>query len=67
MDPHRRSATIEVIDERERVLAAGRFGTDREGYNVMLAAGRAFADRVWAMEGRNGVGRHIAQTSGRRW
>ena len=24
MDPHKRSATIEVIDERERVLAKGR-------------------------------------------
>ena len=28
MDPHKRSATIEVLDERERVLAVGRFGTD---------------------------------------
>jgi hypothetical protein len=32
MDPHKRSATIEVIDERERVLGAGRFGTDHDGY-----------------------------------
>jgi transposase len=31
MDPHKRSATIEVCDERERVLQTGRFGTDREG------------------------------------
>jgi transposase len=26
MDPHKRSATVEVIDERGRVLDAGRFG-----------------------------------------
>ncbi|MGW3961509.1 IS110 family transposase [Amycolatopsis sp. NPDC005003] len=26
----------------------------------MLAAGRRFTDRVWAMEGCNGVGRHVA-------
>ena len=26
----------------------------------MLAAGRKFADRVWAVEGCNGIGRHIA-------
>jgi len=26
----------------------------------MLAAGRKFAGRVWAIEGCNGVGRHIA-------
>ena len=40
MDPHKRSATIEVCDERERVLATGRFGTDRDGYRQLLAAGR---------------------------
>ena len=28
VDPHKRSATIEVVDERERVLGKGRFGTD---------------------------------------
>jgi hypothetical protein len=27
MDQHKRSATIEVIDEREQVLARGRYGT----------------------------------------
>jgi transposase len=61
MDPHKRSATIEVIDSRERTLAQGRFGTDRDGYQAMLAAGRGFADRVWAVEGGAGIGRHIAQ------
>jgi transposase len=61
MDPHKRSATIEAVDEREKVLARGRFGTDSDGYRQMLAAGRAFSDRVWAVEGCNGVGRHIAQ------
>jgi hypothetical protein len=40
MDPHKRSATIEVIDEREQVLAKGRYGTDTDGYQQMLAAGR---------------------------
>ena len=41
MDPHKRSATIEVIDEREQVLAKGRYGTDSDGYQQMLTAGRA--------------------------
>jgi hypothetical protein len=40
MDPHKRSATIDIIDEREAVLARGRFGTDRDGYRAMLALGR---------------------------
>ena len=60
MDPHKRSATIEVIDERAQVLAVGRFGTDKAGYADMLQAGRRFGDRVWAVEGCNGVGRHLA-------
>jgi transposase len=61
MDPHKRSATIEAIDEREKILTQGRFGTDTKGYQQMLAAGRVFSDRVWAVEGCCGIGRHIAQ------
>jgi transposase len=60
MDPHKRSATIEVIDDRGDTIGSGKFGTDQSGYAEMLAAGRRFADRVWAVEGCNGVGRHIA-------
>jgi transposase len=60
MDPHKRSATIEIVDERARVLAVGRYGTDKVGYAEMLAAGREQSDRVWAVEGCNGIGKHIA-------
>ena len=60
MDPHKRSATIEVIDEAGRAVAVGRFGTDKTGYQQMLAAGREHPDRVWAVEGCNGIGKHIA-------
>jgi hypothetical protein len=35
MDPHKRSATIEVVDEQGRVLAIGRYGTDKVGYAEM--------------------------------
>jgi transposase len=61
MDPHKRSATIEVIDAHEKVLAQARFGTDTDGYKAMLAAGRRYRSRTWAVEGCNGIGRHIAQ------
>ena len=61
VDPHKRSATIEVIDQRERVLGKGRFGTDGDGFQAMLAAGCKHTDRVWAVEGCNGIGRHVAQ------
>ena len=52
MDPHQRSATIEVVDDRGVVLSKARFGTDRLGYRDMLADGRQFADRVWAIRHR---------------
>jgi transposase len=61
MDPQKRSATIEVLDETEQPLMTGRFGTDREGYRLLLAAGRQFGQRVCAVEGCQGVGRHLAQ------
>jgi hypothetical protein len=57
MDPHKRSATIEVVDEHEEVLASGRFPTDREGYRALLAAGRRHRHRLWAVEGSEGAGR----------
>jgi hypothetical protein len=55
MDPHKRSATIEVMDPDEVVLGGGRFGTDRVGYDAMLAYGRQWPDRVWAVEGCAGI------------
>jgi hypothetical protein len=60
MDPHKRSAAIEVINELGEIIMAGKFGADQLGYAEMLAAGRRFSDRVWAVEDCNGVGRHIA-------
>jgi hypothetical protein len=61
MDPHKRSATIEVINDREKILGQARFGTDTAGYQAMLTLGREHKDRVWAVEGCNGIGKHIAQ------
>jgi transposase len=61
MDPHKRSATIEIINERETVLAQGRFDTSRDGYRAMLALCRKHKERIWAVEGCAGIGRHIAQ------
>jgi transposase len=60
MDPHKRSVTIEAMDGAERVLGGGRYATTVEGYRTMLAWGRQYPQRVWAIEGCNGIGRHIA-------
>jgi transposase len=61
VDPHKLSATIEVVDEKETVLATGRFGTDRAGYAAMRKKALAWPERLWAVEGSNGAGRSLAQ------
>jgi transposase len=61
MDLHKQSVTIEVLDENEQPLMAARFGTGSEGYRLLLAAGRQLPQSVWAVEGCQGVGRHLAQ------
>jgi transposase len=60
MDPHKRSATIEVMAGDETVLGGGRFGTDVAGYRSMLAEARPWPERTWATGGCQGIGRHIA-------
>ena len=35
VDPHKLSATIEVVDRHEKLLGSGRFGTDQAGYAAM--------------------------------
>ena len=61
VDPHKLSATIEVVDEYERLLGHGRFATDKAGFAAMRAYTRQWPSRVWAVEGANGVGRPLAQ------
>ena len=60
MDPHKRSVTIEVMTADETVLSGGRFATDTAGFSAMLAYVTRWPDRVWAVEGCSGIGRHVA-------
>jgi transposase len=60
MDPHKRSVTIEVMAADETVLDVDRFGTDRPGYRAMLTCAKRWPSRVWAIEGCQGIGRHVA-------
>ncbi|MET8423196.1 transposase [Nocardia sp. NPDC004860] len=59
-DPHKRSTTIEVIYSAGHVLAVGRYATDTVDYAEILTAGSRFANRVWAVQGCNGISRHLA-------
>jgi transposase len=61
VDPHKLSATIEVVDEREKLLGSGRFTTDQAGYTAMRRYAKNWPNRVWAVEGANGTGRPLAQ------
>ena len=60
MDPHKRSVTIEIMTGDESIVGKGRFGTDREGHDAMRRHVNAWPDRVWAIEGCQGIGRHVA-------
>jgi transposase len=64
MDPHKRSATIEVMTGDETILGGGRFATDEAGFAAMRGYVNRLRpnveDRVWAVEGCNGIGHHIA-------
>ena len=60
MDPHKRSVTIEVMTAGEEILGGGRFGTDTDGFAAMVEYVEQWPERVWAIEGCNGIGRHVA-------
>ena len=46
VDPRKLSATIEVVDHREAVLAVGRFATDKAGYAAMRKTVARWSQRV---------------------
>jgi transposase len=62
VDPHKKSVTIEAIDERGKKLATGRFGTGNRDYKTMLRFVQGqWPHHRWAIEGAQGVGRPLAQ------
>ena len=60
MDPHKRTVTVEVMASDEVVIDRGRFTTDTAGFDAMLAFAARWPDRVWAVEGCEGIGKHVA-------
>src|SRR3954453_3526426 len=62
VDPHKKSVTIEAVDEHGTVLARGRFGTDTAGYRLLVKLVRdQWPHHRGAVEGAQGVGRPLAQ------
>jgi transposase len=60
MDPRKRTVTIEAMSPDEAVVDRGRFTTDVAGFEAMLAVAAAWPERVWAVEGCEGIGKHVA-------
>lgn len=60
MDPHKRTVTIEVMGADEAVLDRARFTTDPAGFAAMLSFAARWPQRVWAVEGCEGIGKHVA-------
>ena len=58
VDPHKLSATIEVVDHHERLLGSGRFATDKAGYAAM----RRYV-KAWPRPGLGGRGRQRCRPS----
>lgn len=60
MDPHKRSVTVEVMTADEAILGKGRFATDAEGMRELIRFAKRWPDRIWAIEGCQGIGKHVA-------
>lgn len=62
LDPHKASNTIAVLERDETILSQRRFVNSANGIDEMLAVVAAeHPERVWAVEGANGMGRAVAQ------
>jgi transposase len=61
VDQHKQSVTFEARDSREILRATSCFTTDAGGYRLLVKYARQWPDRIWAVEGANGIGRPLAQ------
>ena len=61
VDPHKHLNAVAVLSANGNVLARHRVNNTTEGFKSLLALGRQWRERVWAIEGCNGVGKHLSQ------
>ena len=60
VDPHKRIDAVVVLDELGVVLAREIVPHTSAGFKTLMALARQFPNRVWAIEGCNGVGKNLA-------
>ncbi len=61
VDPHKHLNAVVVLSAKGNLLARRRVDNTTEGFKALLALGRQWRERVWAIEGCNGVGKHLSQ------
>lgn len=61
VDPHKRLNAVVVVNTRGTVLARRTFDNTSSGFRDLRAFSRQWRPRTWAIEGCNGVGKHLAQ------
>jgi hypothetical protein len=66
VDSHKRLSTVVVLNHRGEVLARRQFANTSDGFRELAAFSHRRRPRTWAIEGCNGVGKHVAQRCQRR-
>ena len=61
VDPHKRMNAVVVVNAKGRMLARQQFSNTASGFRDLRAFSRQWRPRTWAVEGCNGVGKHLAQ------
>ncbi|HUR17653.1 MAG TPA: transposase [Acidimicrobiales bacterium] len=61
VDPHKRINAVVVLNVKGKVLARAQFENSAGGFRELRAFSRQWRPRTWAVEGCNGVGKHLAQ------
>ncbi len=61
VDPHKRINAVVVLSSKGKVLGRTQFANSADGFRQLRAFSRQWRPRTWAVEGCNGVGKHLAQ------
>ena len=61
VDPHKRSHTAAVLDDREQLVGELRVDADRRQRQRLLEFAEPFTPRTWAIEAASGLGALLAQ------
>ena len=61
VDPHKRVNAVAVVDTNGALVARQSFPNTTDGFAQLRTFARRWRSRTWAVEGCNGVGKHLAQ------